>query len=84
LPPSLAGAATELNVGLNYLLSNISIQNTISVGLRWDVLRNVAMKVQYDHSRIGAGSPGTLINRQPDFRPGSAMNLFSATLDFVL
>jgi len=84
LPPSLAQAATELNVGLNYILSSISIQNTVSVGVRWDVLRNVALKVQYDHSRRGAGSPGTLINLQPDFRPGGAMNLFSATIDFVL
>jgi hypothetical protein len=84
LPPYLVGPAIELNAGLNTILGSITIQKTISVGARWDVLRNVALKLQYDHSHLGTGSPGTLINRQPGFRPGGTVNLFSATIDFVL
>jgi hypothetical protein len=72
-----------LNAGLNAVLATIAIQRTISVGTRWDFMKNAAFKVQYDHTRIGAGSPGTLINIQPGFAPGGTVNLFSATIDFV-
>jgi hypothetical protein len=37
----------------------------------------------YDHTRNGAGSPGMLINLQRDFRPGGAVNLFSAVVEFA-
>jgi hypothetical protein len=83
LPPFLTGPATGLNAGLNAVLATIAIQRTISVGTRWDFMKNAAFKVQYDHTRIGAGSPGTLINIQPGFAPGGTVNLFSATIDFV-
>jgi hypothetical protein len=84
LPPYLAGPATGLNAGLNAVLGSIAVQRTISVGARWDFMKNVDFKLQYDHMRLGAGSPGTLTNLQPDFRPGGTVNLFSATIDFVL
>jgi hypothetical protein len=84
LTPYLAGPATGLNAGLNAVLGSIAIQRTISVGARWDFMKNVDFKLQYDHMRLGAGSPGTLTNLQPDFRPGGSVNLFSATIDFVL
>jgi hypothetical protein len=83
LPPFLAGPATGLNAGLNTLLGSAPVQKTLSVGTRWDFAKNTALKVQFDHTRIGAGSPGTLINRQPDFESGGKVNVFSATLDFV-
>jgi opacity protein-like surface antigen len=75
--------AAGLDAGLNSLLSKKPVQNTISIGSRWDFMANVALKVQYDHTDIGAGSTGTLINIQPDFEKGSKVNVFSATLDFV-
>jgi porin-like protein len=83
LPPSLAGPATGLNAALNAVLGSIAVQNTISVGSRWDFMRNIDLKLQYDHTRLGAGSPGTLINLQPDFRPGSTVDLLSIAIDFV-
>ncbi len=83
LPAFLAGPATGLNAGLNALLETAPVQTTLSVGTRWDFARNSALKVQFDHTRIGAGSPGTLINRQPDFQAGGKVNVFSAALDFV-
>jgi hypothetical protein len=84
LPPYLAGPASGLNAGLNAVLGSIAVQRTISVGARWDFVKNVDFKLQCDHMRLGAGSPGTLTNLQPDFRPGGTVNLISATLDFVL
>jgi hypothetical protein len=84
LPAYLAGPATGLNAGLNAVLGSIAVQRTISVGARWDFMRNVDFKLQYDHTHLGAGSPGTLTNLQPDFRPGGSVNLFSVTIDFVL
>jgi hypothetical protein len=83
LPPSLAAPATGLNAALNAILGSIAVQNTISVGTRWDFMRNMDLKLQYDHTRLGAGSPGTLINLQPDFRPGGTVNILSIAIDFV-
>ncbi len=83
VPPSLVGTAAGLNAVLNSLLSAKPVQNTLSIGARWDFARNVALKVQYDHSRIGAGSSGVLTNLQPGFRTGGEFNLISASIDFV-
>ena len=73
-----------LNAALNATLATVADQRTMSVGARWDFMKNVAFKVQYDHTRIGAGSTGTLINIQPGFVPGGTLNLFSVAIDFVL
>jgi hypothetical protein len=83
LPPYLAGPATGLNAALNALLKTSGVQNTMSVGSRWDVMKSVDLKLQYDRIDLGKGSDGMLINVQPGFRPGGAVNLLSITLDFV-
>lgn len=83
LPPSLVGPAADLNTGLNAILGASPIQKTISVGARLDFAKNTSLKLQFDHIRLGAGSPGTLINVQPGFQPGGKVNVFSATIDFV-
>ena len=84
LPPATAGIAAGLNSGLSALLRTISTQRTLSIGVRWNVASNVDLKVQLDHTRINADSDGNLINLQPGFLPGRTVNLFNATLDFVL
>ncbi len=83
VPPSLADTAAGLNAALNSLLSKKRVQNTLSIGGRWDFMTNVALKLQYDHTDIGAGSSGVLINLQPGFQTGGEVNLFSATINFV-
>jgi hypothetical protein len=83
LPPTLAAAATELNATLNAQLGSVDIQNTISMGVRWDFIKDMDCKLQVEHTRNGAGSPGMLKDLQPAFRPGGIVNLISATLDFV-
>lgn len=83
LPPPLAGAAQQLNAGLNAFLSTIPVQSTWSAGVRWDAAPDIALKVQFDHVRPQDGSRGTLINQQPDFRSGRAFGIASVALDFV-
>jgi hypothetical protein len=83
LSPPLRGLATGLNAGLNSLLESIPTQKTVSLGVRWDFLKNIDLKLQADHTRLGADSSGTLINLQPGFLPGGTVNLFSATIDLV-
>jgi hypothetical protein len=83
LPPPAAGPAAGLNAALNSLLGQKIVQNTVSIGGRWDFMRNAALKLQYDHTDIGAGSRGVLTNLQPGFQSGGKVNVFSATVDFV-
>ena len=83
VPASLVGNAATLNAGLNQILVARPVQRTLSAGARWDFAKSFDFKLQYDHTRLGAGSPGTLRNLQPGFRPGGTVNLFSASIDFV-
>ncbi len=46
-------------------------------------MKNLDLKLQFDHMRLGAGSPGTLRNLQPGFELGSTVNVFTTTIDFV-
>lgn len=83
LPPQVQPVAAGLNAALNAQLADIPRQRTLSAGVRWDVGRNVALKMQYDDVRPQEGSAGTFNNEQPGFVPGTRVRLFSATLDFV-
>jgi predicted porin len=83
LPPFLAGPAAGLNAGLNAALGSKPAQKTVSIGARWDFAKNADFKLQLDHTRLGAGSAGTLINVQPGFQPGGKVNVLSVSIDFV-
>jgi hypothetical protein len=83
LAPDLVGTATGLNTTLNEILALEAVQRTISVGSRWDVMRNIDVKLQYDRMDLGAGSAGTLINVQPAFQRGGTVNLLTIAIDFV-
>ena len=83
LPPHLVPAATALNAALNMQLGAAPQQETISIGARWDFLRNAALKVQHDRVRLDESSRGTFGNWQPGFRLGSTVGIFSLAVDFV-
>ncbi len=83
LPPYLQGPASALNGALNQVLSSKPVQTSISAGARWHFMKNTDLKLQFDRIRLRAGSAGVLINVQPNFQPGSTVNVFSATVDFV-
>jgi hypothetical protein len=83
LPPPAVGPAAGLNAALNSLLSTKPVQDTLSIGARWDFSKNAALKLQYDHINIGTGSSGVLSNLQPGYRSGGEVNVFSAAINFV-
>jgi len=83
LPPPLAGEVMQLNQGLNDILSSIAVQKSVAIGVRWDVMKNVAFKAEYEAIQLGAGSPGNLVNSQPGFTGGGRVNVFSVLVDFV-
>lgn len=82
-PPPLAEIAADLNAALNGLLALSPAQSTVSIGVRWDFMKNLDLKLQFDHSRLGAGSAGNLGNIQPGFRPGGSYDLVSIAADIV-
>lgn len=84
LPAPLAAAANAANGDLGAVLwAAAPSQNSIALGLRWDVLNAAAVKVEYQHVDLENGSPGRFGNVQPGFRPGGNADLFSFTVDFV-
>ncbi|WP_229205935.1 hypothetical protein [Duganella sp. Leaf126] len=82
-PAALAPLASGLNAELNGLLRTITVQHTVSAGVRWDVARDYSLKVQYDRLRPEGQSNGSLINVQPGFRTADPVHVVSAMLDFV-
>ncbi len=79
----VAGVPAALIDGVNatkHLMS--STQKSLSVGVRWDVARNTALKLQYDRLDVGTNSRGTLANAQPGVQFGK-VNVVSLAVDFV-
>jgi len=56
---------------------------TVTLGCRWDFMKNTDLKLQYEHISLDPGSSGLLINLQPGYRTGSSFNVISATVDWV-
>jgi hypothetical protein len=84
LPPPLAAAAATLNGGLSTALREFApSQSGATVGLRWDAMKGVDFKLQYDRVRLEANSNGWLGNVQPGFGAGPDVNAVSFAMDFV-
>lgn len=84
MPPVLAATATALNDGLNTALTGQRFaQKSLSVGIRWDFMKNAVLKTQYDYIILDSDSSGRLGNVQPEFKPGGKLNVFSIALDFT-
>jgi opacity protein-like surface antigen len=65
------------------IASKSSSQQTISAGLRWDFAEGFALKAQYDYVDLDANSGGRLANHQPNFQPGTNLNVFAIGVDYV-
>lgn len=48
-----------------------------------DFAQNIDFKLQSDHTRLGAGHSGLLINGRPDFQVGATVKVISVAADFV-
>ncbi|MFT5532943.1 MAG: hypothetical protein ACI8WM_001230 [Burkholderiaceae bacterium] len=82
LPAAAAAGAVALNGVLNNLLKPTT-SSTISLGTRWDVRSNVALKLQIDHIRPTAGSSAGLVNVSSGYSPDASFNVVSLVADFV-
>jgi hypothetical protein len=78
--PLLAGAQA---VNAGFVESVTHTQNSLSLGVRWDVIKNVAIKAQYDYVALPSDSYGMFVNRQPGFEAGDDASLFGLSVDFV-
>lgn len=83
LPPELAGAGAQLNAGLDMFLNATPVQQSVTLGGRWDFTPGVALKAQVDFVDMLEDSPGTFVNQQPGFEPGGSAQLFSVATVFV-
>ena len=71
------------------LQSNPMDQQTASLGVRYDLNKNVALKTQWDHVMTDCGSPsagtcdGTFANQKPGFdNKSQEVDLISASIDY--
>lgn len=83
LPRQFAVAAAMLNAGVATVLSTVPSQSTLTAGLRWDVARNIALKLQHERVTPRNGSRGMLVNSIPEFRSGRTAQVSSVVVDFV-
>ena len=75
--------AGPLNASLTSTLYAFNAtQKTSSLGLRWDAMKNVAIKAQYDHVTTGDLSNGRM-RAYPGFVKGKGVNLVTLAADFV-
>lgn len=85
LPASVAATIGALNSGLNAMLSNAAYaQKDVALGVRYDFMKNVDVKLQWDRLKVdGAPYGNTLINVQQGFNSNDKIDLFSLAVDFV-
>jgi hypothetical protein len=84
LPPPLAAVAAALDGGLIAGLRPFApSQSSASVGVRWDVMKDIDLKLQYDRVRLDENSAGRLTDVQPGFRAGADVNAVSLAMDFA-
>ena len=72
-------------LGLFNAMRNKS-QDSIAIGTRWDVTRNVAIKTQLERIRPGPGGLGIFFvddNFRDALDPGGPVHVFSISADFV-
>jgi hypothetical protein len=70
-----------LAAGTNSLLRSVG-QKTTAIGFRWDAMKNIAVKGQYDRIRVDAGGVGLFSNVLPGFG-AEPVNVYSLAVDFV-
>ena len=80
----LAAGAAGLNAGINSTMAAFTParQTTTTLGLRWEAMKNIAVKAQYDSISTGDNSAGRL-KTFTGLTPATRVNLVSLAVDFV-
>lgn len=88
---TLANAAAQGNAGIQNVLNVEKLaQRTITLGSRWDVMPNVALKAQWDQIHKPADSWGLFFTKDPSAPEAQSflqnrrkVNVLSVSMDFV-
>lgn len=91
MPAGAPGFGAAVVGGVQGILNTQKIsQRTTSVGVRWDVVRNVALKAQYDRVSKPANSNGLFLVADPATASAQSflankkdINVFTVSMDFV-
>lgn len=89
IPPGAPAGAVINGIVTALRQSNAMDQQTVSLGVRYDLTRNVALKTQWDHVMTDCGSPsagtcdGTFVNQKPGFdNKSQEVDLITASIDY--
>ena len=83
LPPTLQPILGELQAGTQYLYDALQVdQYTYTLGLRWNILYNLAAKAQWDHTKVDAYSGGFWDQRVIPTED-KTINTFTINLNYV-
>ena len=74
------GPLAPLSAAVNGAIKS-GLQSTNAIGLRWDLYKSAAFKIQMDRIKTRDGS-GYFVNAKPGFA-GSTVNVYAAGIDFV-
>lgn len=80
LGPAASGLQTEAYIVINETRTD---QATFSLGTRWDVSANAALKFQLDHSRIKEWGYSSWFRSRAGQTRDSSVNLLSIGVDFI-
>jgi hypothetical protein len=84
LPFGLAETAAALDGGRGAVINGFAwAQRDVSAGVRWDLMRNTALKLQYDYLTLDSDTGARLISVQPASQTGGHVSLFSIAVDLV-
>lgn len=78
-PAACTPTLRALSAGVDYLSTPVN-QSTNSIGMRWDLHRSAALKVQIDRVRP-SGNAGLLLNAAPGFT--GPVTVGAVSLDFI-
>lgn len=82
--PSVSGPGSALINDLNQQFQLRIERKNYGTGVRWDMIENVALKMQIERINKPAGGNAFFINTSSEFSDNERkINLYSATLDFV-
>ena len=74
---------TQIDTDLQEMAKRtLTSQQHITLGVRYDIKENIALKAQYDHIKESSDGRGISIHKEEPYKP-TDINLFSLSMDFV-
>ena len=72
-----------IEYGMEYLTNSLHVdQQTLSLGLRWNILHNLAAKGQWDHSQVDAYGAGFWDQKEVP-KKDKTVNTYTLNLNYV-